>query len=99
LAFNSSYTKRLFTLLLIAIGLTLFSNLHAEDGYETWLRYDKVESAELLKEYNLLTKRGNLGFYKRAEITTIFAINKYNTPRNLYTIIVFEEASPNLNQN
>jgi hypothetical protein len=53
-----------------------------------------------LKEYNLLRKKGNLGFYKKAEITTIFAINKkHNTPRNLYTIIVFEEASPNLNQN
>lgn len=53
----------------------------------------------LLKEYNLLTKKGNLAFYKRAEVTTIFAYNKkHKTPRNLYTIVVFEEASSELNQ-
>lgn len=52
-----------------------------------------------LKEYNLLTGKGNLGFYQRAEVTTIFAFNKkHKTPRNLYTIVVFEEASSELNQ-
>jgi hypothetical protein len=52
-----------------------------------------------LKEYNLLTGKGNLGFYQRAEVTTIFAFNKkHKTSRNLYTIIVFEETSSELNQ-
>jgi hypothetical protein len=52
-----------------------------------------------LKEYNLLIGKGNLGFYQRAEVTTIFAFNKkHKTPRNLYTIVVFEEASFELNQ-
>ena len=52
-----------------------------------------------LKEYNFLTGKGNLGFYNRAEVTTIFTYNKkHKTPRNLYTIIGFEEASSELNQ-
>jgi alpha-glucuronidase len=56
LAFNSNYTKRFFTSVLLVIGLNLFSNLYAEDGYETWLRYEKIDSPELLKEYRLLFK-------------------------------------------
>jgi len=51
-----------------------------------------------LKGYNLLTEKGNLGFYNRDEVITIFAFNKkHKIPINVYTIIVFEEVSSELN--
>jgi hypothetical protein len=37
-----------------------------------------------LKEYNLLTEKGNLGFYQRAEVTTIFAFNKNTKHQETY---------------
>ncbi|MFW5794846.1 MAG: hypothetical protein ACOCV1_05140 [Bacillota bacterium] len=53
-----------------------------------------------LKQYKILIKNGNLGFYQRTEITTIFAINKkHKKARNLYTIVVFEELDLDFNQN
>ncbi len=37
-------------LFVVAITAPLFG-LHAEDGYRLWLRYDKIDNAKLLTEY------------------------------------------------
>ena len=51
------------------------------------------ESNTFSGDYKLLTAEGNLGFYTRCEITTIFAHDRRNKKNiNLYTIVVFEEA-------
>ncbi|HEX5024069.1 MAG TPA: alpha-glucuronidase family glycosyl hydrolase, partial [Agriterribacter sp.] len=39
-------------LLFVFVFCFLTSSLHAEDGYRLWLRYDKIDDAGLLQEYN-----------------------------------------------
>lgn len=47
---------------------------------------------ESVKEYECLAEKGNIGFYERAEITTIFLSNKIDKKiYNYFSIIVFEE--------
>src|SRR6476660_1761839 len=38
--------------LLLVICLVTFIRLFAEDGYRLWLRYDRIEDAALLQQYN-----------------------------------------------
>jgi len=57
-----------------------------------------LESAELLKEAKRLTEQGLLGFYTHFEVTEVFAFapNQSNQPINVFTLVVAEERSDNV---
>ena len=51
----------------------------------------KIHYSDIMDDYNLLVKKGNVGIYNSCEITELVIMEPTNKIYNLYTICVFQE--------